>query len=249
MARFYAFLRERHALTGVVAGLAVVVHAPTSSYVGLAIGLAYLIRVRHYGIRTSSMAGLLMLLCSAPDRRRGHRSARRAAARLGAATCPHRAGNRHLGGGQLEPSGVLLYNLLGGLLLAVALLLGAARVDPSSGAGAVRRRGVLCAVAFVFIDVSLRGAISTLVARLQLPRAAWVVDVLGLVYVAHLLRTAWAEHRVPRPILVILFGAHAGLAERLRAARADLGLRDAVFVAGAGRASLAARLAGSAMPT
>src|SRR5829696_5257059 len=55
----YAFLRERHALTGIVAGLAVVVHAPTSSYVGLAIGLANLLRVRHYGLRNVALAGLL----------------------------------------------------------------------------------------------------------------------------------------------------------------------------------------------
>jgi len=62
-------------------------------------------------------------------------------------------------------------------------------------------------VAFVFIDVSLRGPISTLVARLQLPRAAWVVDVLGLVYVAHLIARAWAEQRAPRLAIVVLVGA------------------------------------------
>ena len=62
-------------------------------------------------------------------------------------------------------------------------------------------------MAFVFIDVCLRGPISTLVARLQLPRAAWVVDLLGLVYVAHLLRRAWAERRAPRPLVLILVGA------------------------------------------
>jgi hypothetical protein len=103
--------------------------------------------------------------------------------------------------------GLLLYNLVGGLLLTVAVL-----AAPRSGtwravlalfAGVV----LLCAVAFVFIDVSLRGPISTLVARLQLPRAVWVVDILGLVYAADLLRRAWTDRLAPRLLLVVLVGA------------------------------------------
>lgn len=203
----YAFLRERHALTGVVAGLAVVVHAPTSSYVGLAIGLAYLLRLRHYGVRNVAVAGILMVLCSLPT--------------LVGALLQH---TESLPGWALQlarielatdlsvavnwgRSGLLLYNILGGLLLAVALI--------AAPTGPARRTvlalfvavAILCALAFVFIDVSLRGPISTLVARLQLPRAVWIIDVIGLVYVAHLLHRAWAEVRVPRLLIVILVGA------------------------------------------
>ena len=58
--------RQAQALMALVAGLAILVHAPTSSYVGLAIGLAYLLQVRRYGLRNVALAGLLMLLCSAP---------------------------------------------------------------------------------------------------------------------------------------------------------------------------------------
>lgn len=203
----YAFLRERHALTGIVAGLAVVVHAPTSSYVGLAIGLACLFRVRHYGVRNVAVAGLLMLLCSAPtvigavlQHAEPLPGWALQLARIELATDLSVAVNWSRGG-------FLLYNLLGGLLLTVAML--------TAPPGAARRAvlalyvavAVLCIIAFVFIDVSLRGPISTLVARLQLPRAAWVVDLLGLVYVAHLLRRAWAEAWSPRPMLMILFGA------------------------------------------
>ena len=81
-------------------------------------------------------------------------------------------------------SGLLLYNLIGGLLLVAAMLAAPAGSNRRAVLALFAAVAVLCAVAFVFIDVSLRGPISTLVARLQLPRAAWVVDVLGLVYVA-----------------------------------------------------------------
>jgi hypothetical protein len=203
----YAFLRERHALTGIVAGLAIVVHAPTSSYVGLAIGLAYVIRIRHYGVRNVATAGLLMLLCSAPtvigaisQHAEPLPGWALQLARIELATDLSVAVN-------WSRAGFLLHNLLGGLLLTVAML----TAPPGSTRRAVLALFVavaaLCAVAFVFIDVSLRGPISTLVARLQLPRAAWVVDLLGLIYVAHLLRRAWAEKWAPRPLLLILFGA------------------------------------------
>ena len=203
----YAFLRERHALTGIVDGLAVVIHAPTSSYVGLAIGLAYLLRFRYYGLRNVATAGLLMLLCSAPtvvgaitQHAEPLPGWALQLARIELATDLSVAVNWSRGG-------FLLYNLLGGLLLTVAML----TAPPTSTRRAILALfvavAVMCAIAFVFIDVSLRGPISTLVARLQLPRAAWIVDVLGLIYVAHLLRRAWAEKWAPRPMLMILFGA------------------------------------------
>jgi hypothetical protein len=101
----------------------------------------------------------------------------------------------------------LLYNLVGGLLLAVAVV-AAPRTAPWRAVLALFAGVVLlCVVAFVFIDISLRGPISTLVARLQLPRAVWVVDVLGLVYTADLLRRTWADRLAPRLLVVVLTGA------------------------------------------
>jgi hypothetical protein len=203
----YAFLRERHALVGIVAGLGVVVHAPTTSYVGLAIGLAYLLRFRHYGVRNVALAGGLMVLCSLPtvvgallQHAEPLPGWALQLARIELATDLSVAVN-------WGRSGLLLYNLIGGLLLAAAML--AAPVDSNRRAvlALFAAVAVLCAVAFVFIDVSLRGPISTLVARLQLPRAAWVVDVLGLVYVSDLLRRAWGDRTVPRLVIVVLVGA------------------------------------------
>jgi hypothetical protein len=203
----YAFLRERHTLTGIVAGLAVVVHAPTSSYVGLAIGLAYVLRLRHYGVRNVAVAGCLMVLCSAPtvvgamlQHMEPLPGWALQLARIELATDLSVAVN-------WSRSGLLLYNLVGGLLLAVAVV-AAPRTAPWRAVLALFAGVVLlCVVAFVFIDISLRGPISTLVARLQLPRAVWVVDVLGLVYTADLLRRTWADRLAPRLLVVVLTGA------------------------------------------
>jgi hypothetical protein len=203
-----AFLRERHALAGALAGLAVVVHTPTSSYVGLAIGLAYLLRVRHYGLKNVGIAGLAMVICSAPaivGALQQHTDALPGwalqLARIELATDISVAVN-------WSRSALLLYNLVGVLLLAATvLLLGSwRRIDPAVLAlfGATL---ILCAVAYVFIDLTLRGTISTLVARLQLPRGVWIVNLLGLVYVARALRDAWVTQQIPRVLLLVLLGA------------------------------------------
>jgi hypothetical protein len=203
----YAFVRQRHAVTGIVAGLGVVVHAPTTSYVGLAIGLAYLLRLRQYGVRNVAAAGGLMVLCSLPTVIGAVQQHAEPLpgwalqlARIELATDLSIAVN-------WGRSGLLLYNVLGGLLLATALATAPAVSARQTTLALFVAVVVLCAVAFVFIDVSLRGPISTLVARLQLPRAAWIVDLLGLVYVAHLLRRAWTERRAPRLVVAILVGA------------------------------------------
>ena len=203
----YAFLRERHALTGIVAGLGVVVHAPTTSYVGLAIGLAYLLRLHHYGIRNVALAGGLMVLCSLPtvvgallQHAEPLPGWALQLARIELATDLSVSVN-------WSRSGFAFYNLIGGLLLAAALLAAPAGSNRRAVLGLFAAVALLCAVAFLFIDISLRGPVSTMVARLQLPRAAWVVDVLGLVYLADLLRRAWTERKAPRLVIGVLVGA------------------------------------------
>src|SRR6266542_3899067 len=62
----YALLRRRHALVGLLAGLALDVHAPTSSYVCAALGLVYVSQIRPFGIRSDLTAAALMLLAAAP---------------------------------------------------------------------------------------------------------------------------------------------------------------------------------------
>lgn len=200
----YAFLRERHALASALAGLGVVVHAPTSSYVGLAIGLAYLIRVRQVGLRNVALAGALMVLCSTPtvvgallQHAEPLPGWALQLARIELATDLSVAVN-------WGRSALLTYNLVGGLLLAVALLVVPAEPERRSVLALFAAVALLCVVAFVFIDVSLRGPVSTLVARLQLPRGVWVVNLLGLVYVAHALRQAWARQPLARPVVLVL---------------------------------------------
>jgi len=261
----YAFLRKSHALAGALAGLGVVVHAPTSSYVGLAIGLAYLLRIRHYGPRNVAVAGGLMLLCAAPavvGALRDHTDSLPGwalqLARIELATDISLAI-------AWDRAALRLYNGFGLVLLGLALMGTMQRSQHAQGrANAVipqrsegshadqspapwreiprrtllgmtgtlidfghaaladgkveneRRRAVLalfgavvilCGFAFAFIDVALRGPISTLVARLQFPRSAWIVNLIGLVYLAHYLRLAWATERLPRLPLVALGGA------------------------------------------
>ena len=41
----------------------------------------------------------------------------------------------------------------------------------------------------------------------SIARAAWIVDLLGLIYVADLLRRAWVERSVPQVVLLVLTGA------------------------------------------
>ncbi|MCC6179522.1 MAG: hypothetical protein IT305_29785 [Chloroflexi bacterium] len=228
----YALLRERHAAAGALAGLAVVVHTPTSSYVGLAIGLAYALRARHFGLRNVAVAGLLMVLCASPAVAGAllhHTDALPGwalqLARIELATDLSVAVN-------WDRAALRTYNLAGLALLTTALLALAGRRTPDAWAPRWLRAPlrvwsghrpedeahrtvlalfaavmVLCAVAFIFIDVSLRGPISTLVARLQFPRSAWIVNLLGLVYVAHYLRVSWANHWLPRPLILTLAAA------------------------------------------
>ncbi|MBA2447716.1 MAG: hypothetical protein H0V51_06790 [Chloroflexi bacterium] len=203
----YALLRERHALTGALAGLALNVHAPTSSYVGAAIGLVYVLGIGRHGLRTVALAGTLMVLCGAPamigavgrhaDPLPGWALQ---LARIELATDLSLAVNWDRAASRLR-------NLFGLALLATAML--AVRGDRHRRTvlllfGAV---ALLCVIAFIFIDLTLRGPISTLVARLQLPRSAWLVNVVGLIYVAHYLRCAWTTERLPRLTILVLVAA------------------------------------------
>ena len=203
----YALLRGRHVLAGALAGLALNVHAPTSSYVGAAIGLVYLLGIRRYGLRTVAVAGTLMVLCGAPA----------LIGALGRHADPLPGWALQLARIELATDlsltvnwdrvALRLRNVFGLALLTTAML--AVRADRHRRTvlllfGAV---ALLCAIAFIFIDLTLRGPISTLVARLQLPRSAWLVNVVGLVYVAHYLRCAWTTERLPRLTILVLVAA------------------------------------------
>jgi len=203
----YALLRRRHALVGLLAGLALDVHAPTSSYVCAALGLVYVSQIRAMGIMSDLTAAALMLLAAAPT--------------LAGTLSRH---TDTLPGWALQLAKIELAtdlsvtvnwdrvalrvrNVFGLATLFTAML--AIRDDRDRRTvlalfGAV---AVLCGIAFVFIDLSLRGAISTLVARLQFPRSAWLINMFGLIYLAHYLRAAWTAGRLPRTTIVVLVAA------------------------------------------
>jgi hypothetical protein len=203
----YAMLRDKHALAGILAGLALDVHAPTGSYVGAAIGLVYLLRARRYGPRNVAIVGTLMVLCGAPalvGALGRHADALPGwalqLARIELATDLSLAVN-------WERAALRVRNAFGLALLIAAML--AVRGDRDRDTilrlfGAV---ALLCLVAFIFIDLLLRGPISTLVARLQFPRSAWLVNLFGLLYVAHYLRCAWTSGHLPRPTILVLVAA------------------------------------------
>jgi hypothetical protein len=200
----YALLRERHALAGALAGLALDVHAPTSSYVGGAIALTYVLRIWHYGFRAAATAGGLMLLCAAPaivGALSRHADALPGwalqLARIELATDLSVAIN-------WERAALRVHNLFGLALLGIAVLAGRGGPERRTVLALFAAVGILCLIAFLFIDLTLRGPVSTLVARLQFPRSAWLVNLLGLVYLAHYLRTAWTTGRVPRPTILVL---------------------------------------------
>ena len=100
-----AFFRERHALAGALAGLAVVVHTPdklvcgAGDWAGLpAPNPPLRPEERRDGRHPDDV-------CSAAGRRGRPPAAHGCPARLGASTCPHRACDGHLPGRQLEPDG------------------------------------------------------------------------------------------------------------------------------------------------
>ncbi|MFN8521705.1 MAG: hypothetical protein U0821_01190 [Chloroflexota bacterium] len=207
LAGLYGFLTGRHLLAGAATGLALNVHAPTTSYVGGAIGIAYLLGIRGAGVRAVAVAGFSMLLCGMP-------------AILGSVT-------RHtdaLPGWALQLARIELatdlsvlvnwdrlplraHNLAGLALLGLGLLSTGQRQHRWSVLRIVVGVIALCAVSVVFIDLYLRGPVSTLVARLQFPRAAWLVNVLGLPFVASYLVRAWQDGSQPRTLVLTLFGA------------------------------------------
>ena len=202
----YALLCRKHVLVGASTGLALDVHAPTSSYVAGAIGLVYVLSARRFGFRNLAAAGLFAALCGLPaivgaitrhtDPLPGWALQ---LARLELATDLSVAIN-------WDRAALRLRNIFGLAVVVVAML-----TVPSFDRSIVLRIflavAAMCFIAFLFIDVSLRGEVSTLVARLQFPRSAWLVNLFGLIYVAHYLQHSWRVERLPRITILTLAAA------------------------------------------
>jgi hypothetical protein len=200
----YAVLHGRPALAGGLMGLAFNLHTPTTVYLAGALGFYLLLSVPRHGLRQVAAALLLLLLAGAPTivgalLKHGDQLPLWALnlARTELATDISLATH-------FSSRPVLVYNLLG-LALAGLALRAAPRDD---GRRAVLlwfgASGLMCLAALLFFDLWLRGPFSTLAARLQFPRAAWIVDLFGLLYLARLLVVGWRAERLPRPLVALL---------------------------------------------
>jgi hypothetical protein len=204
LASLYALLRGRTVLAGGLMGLAFNLHTPTTVYLAAALGFYALVSVPRLGARSVALSLGLLLATAAPTivgalLNHGDQlplwalDLARAELATDISLATHFASR-----------GVLVYNLVGLALTGLAL-----RAAPS-GEG---RRSVLlffgastlmCLLALVFFDFWLRSPLSTLVARLQFPRSAWIVNLFGLLYLARLLVVGWRANSMPRPLILLL---------------------------------------------
>jgi hypothetical protein len=67
--------------------------------------------------------------------------------------------------------------------------------------------GAMWLGALLFVDLSLQTPFSTLAERLQLTRSAWLLNLLGLIYLTRLLVVGWRAGRLPKPLALLLVAA------------------------------------------
>lgn len=200
----YALVRQRLALAGLLMGLALNLHAPTTVYLAAALALYEVLSFRRLGLGAVTRSVGLLALAGAPmlvGSLLHHTdqlplwalSLARAELATDISLATH-----------FTTRPLLLYNLLGLALAALAW-----RRAP---AGEGRRLtllflaavGLMCLGALLFFDLSLRTPFSTLVARLQLPRSAWLLDLFGLLYLAYYLAVGWDRGEPSRPLALLL---------------------------------------------
>lgn len=204
-----ALLVGRLPLAGLLMGLAFNLHAPTSVYLAAALGVYELLWLRSLGWRAVGLSLGLLALAAAPTII--------GSLLLHSDQLPLWALN--LARAELATDisftinfssrGAIAYNVLGLALGAVALR----TLAGSSGPTNVGRRmvwsfllavGLMCLGALLFFDLWPKSPLSTLVARLQLPRAAWMLNLFGLLGVASYLVQGWRTGSLPRPLGLLL---------------------------------------------
>jgi hypothetical protein len=204
---FYVFMQGRLPAAGLLMGLGMNLHVPSTVYLAGALVVCGLLSFRRLNPRSGLVAIALLLLAGAPTvvgLLRQHNF-----------ELPLWALN--LARAELATDTSFTVNLNGRVLVGYNLLgLGlAALAWWKAPAGAGRRAvlcfciavGLMCLGALLFFDLSLRTPLSTLVARLQLPRSAWLLNVFGLLYLAHLLSVGWRGGSVPRPLALLVVAA------------------------------------------
>lgn len=235
----HALLGGRLAVAGLLMGLAFNLHAPTTVYLAGALGVyeVFVFSARRLRVGAVALSLGLLALAGGPTivgslLKHGDQLPLWALNLARAELATDISFTTHF-----SSRPWIVYNVLGLALVALAL-----RTAPGdAGRRAVylffAAVGLMCLGAVLFFDLSLRTPLSTLVARLQLPRSAWIVNVFGLLYLARYLVAGWRERSVPRPLVLLLVAG-------MLAAPADFMPLDPLFVGASGLVLLQAAMHG-----
>lgn len=208
-----AALRGRQWLAGLLLGVGLDVHAPTTILVALSVGAVWLALMPSVGIRPPLIGGLVLLLAGAPA----------IVGSIGQHTDALPLWALYLAKSELatdistttafETWHLRLRNLLGAALLITAFLCPPPRRHKLQLLALAGASLLMCLAAVIFFDLSLKTPLSTLAARLQFPRSVWLVNVFGLMLVASFMVRSWRAGTVPRWLLAAL-GASLLLSSR-----------------------------------
>jgi hypothetical protein len=202
-----ALLRGRHWLAGLLLGIGLDIHAPTTILIALGTGAVWLALVARIGLRSPLIGGLVMLLAGAPA----------IIGSIGQHTDSLPLWALYLARAELatdistttafETWHLRLRNLLGAALLVTAFLATPPHRNKLEILALAAGSALMCLAAVIFFDLSLRTPLSTMVARLQFPRSAWLVNVFGLMIVAGFIVHSWRSGTVPRWLLTTLIAS------------------------------------------
>lgn len=202
-----ALLAGRLRLAGLLLGLAFNLHMPSTVLIAGAFGLYQVLSARRLGLKSVAVSLGLMVLAGSPALAGSllyHADQLPLwalyLARLDTATDVSFTIN-------FSTRALAAYNLLGLGLVALALRAAPADAGRRLTLLFLLAVGVMCAGALLFFDLSLRTPLSTLVTRLQLPRSAWLLNVLGLLYLARYLVEGWRTGRLPRSAVLLSVAA------------------------------------------
>jgi hypothetical protein len=202
-----ALFRGRHWLAGLLIGIGLDIHAPTTILIALGTGAVWLALLPRIGLRQPLVGGLVMLLAGAPA----------IVGSIGQHTDSLPLWALYLAKAELatdistttafETWHLRLRNLLGAALLITAFLTVPPRRNRLEILALATGSALMCLAAVIFFDLSLRTPFSTMVARLQFPRSVWLVNVFGLMVVAGFIVRSWRSDTVPRWLLTALAGS------------------------------------------